>query len=91
MTTRLESNSKANKADVEEQWKILRNIVVKSAETAVGYAKRSEAKKPWITDQMLEKMEERRKWKHQSTDKAKSKYKKLNNELRRFTDEAKLS
>ena len=48
-----------------------------------------EAKKPWITEEMLEKMEERRKWKHQATEYARKEYKRLNNELRRTTDKAK--
>ena len=48
-----------------------------------------EAMKPWITEEMLEKMEERRKWKHQTTDYARKEYKRLNNELRRTTDKAK--
>ena len=46
-------------------------------------------KKPWITGKMLEKIEERRKWKNINTEEAKRKYRKLNNELRRETNKAK--
>jgi len=35
---------------------------------------------------MLEKMDERRKWKHQTTTEAQTQYRKLNNELRRITE-----
>src|SRR5688572_8778953 len=37
---------------------------------------------------MIEEMEERRKWKHQSTEKARQEYRRLNNKLRRTTEEA---
>src|SRR6218665_1828676 len=46
------------------------------------------SRKPWITRAMADEMEELRKWKHQSTDKARQEYKRLNNELRRTTEEA---
>ena len=36
----------------------------------------------------LQEMEERRKWKHQSTDEAKGEYRRLNNKLRKTTDTA---
>ena len=38
--------------------------------------------------EMVKDMEERRKWKHQSTDEARKEYKRLNNQLRRTTDKA---
>ena len=38
---------------------------------------------------MLEKMEERRKWKNINTEEAKRNYRKLNNEFRQETDKAK--
>jgi len=37
---------------------------------------------------MAEEMEERRKWKDQDTDKARQEYRRLNNKLRRTTEEA---
>ena len=43
------------------------------------------AKKPWVTAEMLKKMEERRKYKNTNPEK----YRKLKNELRRETDKAK--
>ena len=45
-----------------------------------------EARQPWVTDEMIRKMDERRKWKNVSTDDGVKKYKQLTNELRRETD-----
>ena len=46
------------------------------------------AKKLWITQEMTEKMAQRRKVKHQSDERSKREYRRLNNELRRETDKA---
>src|SRR6218665_2329949 len=75
---------------IEERWKRLKeNIIhVQSAMDIVGAEERMPAKKPWKTREMVDEMEERRKWKHQSTDKARQEYKRLNNKLRRTTEEA---
>ena len=47
------------------------------------------ARKPWITKEMISKMEERREWERINTAAGKTRYKQLNNELRRETDKAK--
>jgi len=51
--------------------------------------KELQAQKLWVTTEMLQKMEERRKVKHMSLTEAKKEYRKLNNELRRETEKAK--
>jgi len=38
---------------------------------------------------MIDMMEERRKWKHQSTEAVEKEYRRINNKLRRETDQAK--
>ena len=48
-------------ATVQERWKRLKEIVVESAVTHIGYKSGRVAKKPWITSKMKNKMEERRK------------------------------
>src|SRR6218665_2463409 len=73
---------------IEERWKRLKENIIESAMDTVGAEERMPAKKPWITREMVDEMEERRKWKHQSTDKARQEYKRLNNKLRRTTEEA---
>src|SRR6218665_204383 len=55
---------------IEERWKRLKENIIESAMDIVGAEERMPARKPWITKEMVDEMEERRKWKHQSTDKA---------------------
>src|SRR6218665_2336190 len=62
---------------IEERWKRLKENIIESAMDIVGAEERMPARKPWITREMVDEMEERRKWKHQSTDKARQEYKRL--------------
>ena len=48
----------------------------------------TEARKPWVTDEMIRKTDERRKLKNVSTDDGLIKYKQVFSELRRETDKA---
>jgi hypothetical protein len=48
------------------------------------------ARKPWITQEMISKLDEQRKWKRVNTEEERKPYRRLNNELRRATDKAKL-
>ena len=73
---------------VEERWTALKEKILKTAEDQIGYQNKKTPKKPWITQEMIQAMDERRKWKHQTTEKAKKEYRRLNNELRRKTDKA---
>src|SRR6218665_471461 len=70
----------------EERWKALKEVILKETEVVVGYQKGLPPRKPWVTKEMIQDMEERRKWKRQSTEKAKQEYRKLNNKLRRTTE-----
>src|ERR1051325_5203657 len=72
-------------ATVQERWKRLKETVVESAVTHIGYKSGRVAKKSWITSDMMNKIEERRKWKSTNTQFGKKKYRQLNNELRRET------
>src|SRR5580698_7084344 len=73
---------------VEEKWSALKDNILKNAEIYVGYQKGKKAKKPWVTEDMLQKMSERRMWKIKNTEEGKAKYKQRNNELRRETEKA---
>jgi hypothetical protein len=73
---------------VNERWLQFREAVTNSAEVNIGYINSRKTRKPWVTQEMLDKMEERRKWKRQNTTQAKKQYTKLNSELRRITDKA---
>ena len=74
---------------IRDRWEALRENILDSAKKNIGIIKQERAKKSWITGEMIDKMEERRKWKSVNTEARRQKYKQLNNELRRITDEAK--
>ena len=73
---------------VEERWKALKNTINKCAESTIGYKRRRTAKKRWVTDEILNKMDEMRKWKSVSTDEGRQRYKQLHKELRNETNKA---
>lgn len=75
--------------NVELKWNILKDIILQSAEKNIP-KKRAEKKKPWITNEILELIDERRKWKNVQTDDGKRKYRQLNNKLRRECNKAKI-
>ena len=74
--------------DVNERWNEVKSIIKKSAKKNIAHKKRQKARKPWVTTQMLDKMDLRRKWKNVNTIEGKKEYKRLNNELRRVTERA---
>jgi hypothetical protein len=73
---------------IQGKWKKLKEAITIGAKEVYGYQKARTAKKPWITKEMLDKMDERRKWKNTNTSYGKKEYSRLNNELRRETDKA---
>ncbi len=74
--------------DIDERWRVFRDNITESAKINIGREKKK-IRKPWVTEEMMNKMEERRKWKNSGTTEGKARYRKLNNELRRITDKAK--
>ena len=74
---------------VEESWNGIRDCMTNAAKEVIGYKKATRAKKPWVTTAMLNKMNERRKYKSINNEEGKKQYRQLNNELRRETDLAK--
>ena len=75
--------------NTEEEWRRLKDAIARGAEEVFGYQKANTAKKPWITSEMLSKMDERREWKNIDTEYGRNEYRRLNNELRKETDKAK--
>ena len=59
-----------------------------SAEGNVGCLKGKVARKPCITSAVMEKLQARRQWKNKNTEEGKKTYRRLNNELRIETDQA---
>jgi hypothetical protein len=47
------------------------------------------ARKPWITQEMISKMDERRKWKNVNNEEGRKNYRRLRNKLKRAMDNAK--
>jgi hypothetical protein len=54
----------------------------------VGIVERR-ARKPWITQEMISKMDDRRKWKNVNNEEGRMNYRRLRNELQRAMDNAK--
>jgi hypothetical protein len=77
-----------NKGSVDSRWETLKKTITTQAKRTIGFKKGVQDKKPWATDEMLRKMDERCKVKHQSTEQARKDYKRLNNKLRRETEKA---
>jgi hypothetical protein len=75
--------------NVEGQLNNIKKCLLDTVSDCVGkFEKR--ARKPWITQEMIGKMDERRKWKNLSPEEGRENYRRLNNELRIATDKAKL-
>ena len=81
-------NKKQLQENIEGRWGEIKEVVIRNAEKYIGYEEKKKVKKPWISEEMIRKMDERRRWKRQNTEYAKKKYKELNNELRRVTQKA---
>ena len=62
--------------NVEEEWLHMKNIITKSAKENLGIRKANTSKKPWVTSEMLKKMDERKSWKNIKTPEGKRMYKK---------------
>lgn len=85
------TQNQVRSSSVEEKWKVLKEAVSSSADTYVGYLKSRKPKKPWVTDEMINMIDERRKWKNSKTESGRRKYRQLNNEVRRETQKARES
>ena len=74
--------------NVEERWNNIKECVLDTLSDLVGNVEKR-ARKPWITQEMISKMDERRKWKNVKTEEGRKNYRRLRNELKRATDNAK--
>jgi len=74
--------------NVEVQWNNRKEFVLDAISDLVGKVKKWE-RKPWISQEMISKMDERRKWKNVNPEEDKKNYRRLRNELKRATDNAK--
>ena len=83
----LANEREGNDGKIESQWTRLKEAIKAGATKVFGYQKGKAAKKTWVSE-ALERISERRKWKANNTEEGRKEYRRLNNELRRETDEA---
>ena len=74
--------------NVEVQWNNIKECVLDTISDLIGKVEKR-ARKSWITQEMISKMDERRKWKNVSSEERRKNYWRLRNELKRVTDSAK--
>jgi hypothetical protein len=74
--------------NVNERWTECKSAVPSSAQKEIGYEKKERARKPWITEEMINKMNEIRKWNSKNNEEGRKMYRQINNKLRRETDKA---
>ena len=74
--------------NVEVQWNNMKECVLDTISDLVGKVEKR-ARKSQITQEMISKMDERRKWKNVNTEEGRKNYRRLRNELKRATDNAK--
>jgi len=74
--------------NVEVQWNNIKGCVLDTISDLVGKVEKR-ARELWITQEMISKVDERRKWKNVNTEESRKNYRRLRNELKRATDSAK--
>jgi type I site-specific restriction endonuclease len=79
---------KCERGNVEVQWNNIKKCVLDTMIDLVEKVERR-ARKSWLTQEMISKMDERRKWKNVNNEDGRKKYRRLRNELKRGTDNAK--
>ena len=74
--------------NAEVQWKNIKECVLDTISDLVGKVEKR-AIKPWITQETISKVDERRKWKNVNTEEGRRNYRRLRNVLKRATEKAK--
>ena len=75
--------------DINERWIELKRVIHSSAQQQIGRERKKKIRKPWVTKDMISKMDERREWKSKNNEEGKVRYRQLNNDLRREVAKAK--
>jgi len=70
-TNLLIEKGKQKHIDLEERWETFRNSVKDAATKTLGFQISKNVRKLWITQEMIEKMDERRRWKNVNTEEGK--------------------
>ena len=88
ITSRLKEENSQGESSVEEKWNYMKEGIIKSAEENIGKIKRI-ARKKWMKKEILEMIDERRKYKNSKCRKGKQKYRQLRNKIKRECKKAK--
>jgi len=72
----------------EVEWKNIKECVLDTISDSAGKVEKR-ARNPWITQEMISKMDERRNWKNINTEEGRRNYRRLRDELKIATEEAK--
>ena len=59
-----------------------------NTQKTIGGLRQKRIRKPWVTEEMINRMEERRKWKRVNTEQGRTVYKALNNQIKREKNKA---
>ena len=79
---------KCDSGNVEVPWHNIKECVLDTLSDLVGKVEKR-ARQPWITQEMISNMDERRKWKNVNIEEGRKNYRRLRNELKRATFNAK--
>ncbi|XP_068081777.1 craniofacial development protein 2-like [Anabrus simplex] len=75
-------NEKAEGNTIEEEWRVVKNEVSRAAEEMLGRKKIS-TKNQWITQEILDLIDERRKYKNDRNEEGRKEYRRLKNQVDR--------
>ena len=67
-----------DRGNVEVQWNNIKECVLDTL-SVLGVEVEKRARKPWITKEMISKMDERRRWKNFNTEEGRKNYRRLRN------------
>ena len=87
----LEEKLGANEGEIgnaEVQWKNIKECVLDATSVLVGKVEKR-TRKPWITKEIISKIDDRRKWKNVSTKEGRRNYRRLRNKMKKATENAK--
>src|SRR2546425_7483347 len=60
--------------DVNQRWIDFKEVIIGNAKEQIGYEKKNKIRTSWITDDMTNKMDERRKWKNKNDEYGRQRY-----------------
>jgi hypothetical protein len=73
--------------NVEVQWNNIQECMLDTI-SGLGGKVEKRARKPWITQEMISKMDERSKWKNVNTEEGRKSHRRLRNGFKKATDNA---